>query len=55
MRFLVRGVTVMWTTATRFDSSGPPTDTWVGRRVEVKGRLSADGSSIEATSVHIER
>jgi hypothetical protein len=54
MRFVVRGVTVMWNSATRFDSSGPPTDTWVGRRVEVKGRLSADGLRIEATSVHVE-
>jgi hypothetical protein len=53
MRFVVRGVTVMWSTATRFDSSSA-TDIQVGRRVEIKGRLSADGLLIEATSVHVE-
>ena len=53
MRFVVRGVTVMWSAATRFDSSSPA-DIRVGRNVEVKGRLSADGLQIEATSVHVE-
>jgi hypothetical protein len=52
-RFVVRGVTVVWSAATRFDSSSPA-DIRVGRRVEVKGRLSADGLQIEATSVHVE-
>jgi len=53
MRFVVRGVTVMWSATTRFDSSSA-TDIRVGRKVEVKGRLSADGLLIEATSVHVE-
>ena len=54
MRFVVRGVTVAWNAATRFDSGSTSADIRVGRRVEVKGRLSADGLLIEATSVHIE-
>ena len=53
MRFVVRGVTVMWSTATRFESGGP-TELQVGRTVEVKGRLSADGLLIEAVSVHVD-
>jgi hypothetical protein len=53
-RFLVRGVTVVWSAATRFDS-GTPADLVVGRRVEVKGQLSSDGTRLEATVVHVER
>ena len=52
-RFVVRGVTVHWSASTVFDSSGPAVIA-VGRSVEVKGRLSADGLLIEATSVHVE-
>ncbi len=54
MRFVVRGVTVQWSTATRFEG-GTAADIKVSeRKVEVKGRLAADGLSIAATSVHFE-
>ena len=53
MRFSVRGVTVMWSAATRFDSSSAA-DIVVGRKAKTKGRLSADRSLIEASSIHIE-
>ena len=53
MRFVVRGVTVMWDANTEFEG-GSAADIRVGREVEVKGRLSTDGSQIEATSIHIE-
>jgi hypothetical protein len=53
-RFVVRGVTVMWSGATRFDSSSPG-DIAVGRQVEVRGVLSSDGQRIDATLIHVER
>lgn len=53
-RFVVRGTTVAWSGATRFDSSAPA-DIVVGRPVEVKGRLSADGTYVDATEIHVER
>ena len=53
MRFVVRGVTVMWDANTEFEG-GSAADIRVGREVEVKGRLSTDGSQIEATSIHLE-
>jgi hypothetical protein len=46
-------VTVMWDANTEFEGRGAA-DIRVGREVEVKGRLSTDGSQIEATSIHIE-
>jgi hypothetical protein len=49
-RFVVRGVTVHWSASTVFDSMGPAAIA-VGRSVEVRGNLSADGLLIEATSV----
>lgn len=52
--FVVRGITVVWTTTTRFDSS-TPADIIAGRQVEVRGSLSAGGSRLEATLVHVER
>lgn len=52
-RFMLRGVTISWNAATRFE--GGTADTLqVGRNVEVKGRLSSDGLSIEAISVQFE-
>jgi multidrug efflux pump subunit AcrA (membrane-fusion protein) len=54
MRFVVRGVTVGWNADTRFDSSSPA-DLVVGRRVEVRGRLSSDGQAVDATLIHVER
>ena len=53
MRFVVRGVTVTWSADTRFDSSSPA-DLVVGRRVEVRGRLSPDGLAVDATLIHVE-
>ena len=52
-RFVVRGITVTWSAATTFDSSTPD-DIQVGRRVEVKGVLSTDGTQLDATKVHVE-
>lgn len=51
--FVVRGTTVHWTAATRFDSS-TAADLVVGRRVAVRGRLGAGGEDIEATLIHVE-
>jgi len=53
-RFVVRGVTVTWSAATRFESS-TPADIQNGRRAEVRGLLSPDGTRLEATLIHIER
>jgi hypothetical protein len=53
-RFVVRAVTVNWNDATRFDSSSAA-DIRTGREVEVRGRLSADGTQLEATQIHVER
>lgn len=54
LRFTVRGVTVMWNAATRFEG-GSAADILVGRKAEIKGRLSADRSLIEASLIHIEQ
>ena len=54
MRFVVRGVTVVWSGTTRFESSVAG-DIIVGREVEVRGRLSSDGQRIDATLIHVER
>ncbi len=53
-RFVVRGVTVAWTESTRFDSS-TAADIVAGRRVEARGSLSADGTYVEASLIHVER
>ena len=53
-RFVARGITVVWSAATRFDSS-TPADIQVGRRVEVKGVLSTGGTRLDATEIHVER
>jgi hypothetical protein len=53
-QFVVRGVRVVWSAATRFDSS-TAADILVGRQVEVKGTLSADGTRVEASEIHVER
>jgi hypothetical protein len=52
-QFVVRGLVVLWTAATRFDSS-VPADLAAGRLVEVRGRLAADGQRIDATLIHVE-
>ncbi len=53
-RFVLRGTTVAWTAATRFDSSTDK-DIQIGRRAEVRGTLSADGTRLDATKIHVER
>lgn len=52
-RFVVRNTLVAWDGSTLFDSSRP-SDIAVGRRVSVRGRLSADGQVVLATRVHVE-
>ena len=54
MTFLVRGVTVVYSATTRFDSS-TAADIVAGRRVSVKGTISTDGTRLAAASVHVER
>ncbi|MEP7118978.1 MAG: DUF5666 domain-containing protein [Acidobacteriota bacterium] len=55
MSFVVRGITVIWTAATRFED-GTANDLRANvTRVEVKGALSADGTRVVATLVHVER
>jgi hypothetical protein len=51
--FVVRSITVVWSSSTSFGSSAPG-DLSVGRKVEAKGRLSSDGTRVEATTVHVE-
>jgi len=53
-RFVVRGVTVSWSAATTFEG-GTSADLQNGREVEVRGMLSADGTRLEATQIHVER
>lgn len=55
MRFVVRGVTVMWSSNTLFEDGSTAGDLRTGRRVEVRGRLSSDGLTLDATRIHIER
>ena len=54
MTFVVRGVTVVYSSTTRFDSS-TAADIVVGREVEVKGVLSSVGTRLAATSIHVDR
>lgn len=54
MTFVVRGVTVDYSSTTRFEG-GTATDLVAGRKVEVKGALSATGTRLAATSIHLER
>lgn len=52
---VVRGVTVVWSAATRFEGGNAgDLSRWVGREIEVKGALSDDGTRIAATSIHFE-
>jgi hypothetical protein len=52
-RFVVRSVVVVWNQSTLFEG-GSAADIKVGRVIEVKGRLSANGQQIEAVAIHIE-
>jgi hypothetical protein len=51
--FIVQGVTVVWGSATVFESS-TAADLRVGRQVEVRGALSTGGTRIDATRIHVE-
>jgi hypothetical protein len=51
--FVVRGVTVSYSGAPRFDG-GTAADLAVNRAVNVKGRLSSDRTRLQAASIHIE-
>jgi hypothetical protein len=53
-RLVVRGITVAWSAATQFDG-GSAADLLVGREVEIRGSLSADGTRLDATLIHVER
>ena len=51
--FVLRGTTVSWSAATRFEGGSVRLLT-VNRRVEVLGRWSADRQRLEASRIHIE-
>ena len=52
-RFVLRGYTVAWGTATRFEG-GPASMLRTNRRVAVRGRWNTDRTGVDALSVHIE-
>jgi len=52
--FVVRGFTVHWSATTRFESGTSAGSLRNDRKVEVKGALSADGTRLEASFVHVE-
>lgn len=52
--FVVRGVTVSYAGGVTYEG-GSASDLAVNRMVSVKGRLAADRSRVEASSIHIER
>jgi|SRR5580765_1172900 len=52
--FVVRGVTVHYDSATTVFKDGKEADLADGKEVEVKGTLSADGTSVQATSIEFE-
>ncbi len=51
--FVVRGFTVHWSATTSFDA-GSAANLRAGRRVAVKGALSADGTRLEAASIRVQ-
>jgi hypothetical protein len=53
-RFVLRGVTVSTTRSDLRYDNGSAADLMPGRRVEVKGRLAADGSVLEAERIKFE-
>jgi uncharacterized protein DUF5666 len=52
--FVVRGVTVHYTSGTTVFKDGVEADLANGKQVEVKGSLSADGTTVEASSIDFE-
>jgi hypothetical protein len=52
--FVVRGVTVHYDSTTTVFKDGVEADLANGKRVEVKGALSADGTSVQATLIEFE-
>ena len=53
--FVVRGVTVHYTTGTTVFEDGSEADLANGKQVEVKGSLSADGTTVEASRIEFEQ
>jgi Domain of unknown function (DUF5666) len=51
--FMLRGVVVRWSASTRF-IGGPPALLITGHMVAVKGKLSRDRGTLEASLVHVE-
>ena len=51
--FVLRGVTVAYTDSTRFEG-GLASDLRVGRKAAAKGMLSAEGTRVNASSIHVE-
>lgn len=52
--FVLRGFSVRYSDTTRFDGSSNASSLRDGRKVEVKGALSSDGTALEASSIHVE-
>jgi len=52
--FVVRGFTVHWSDTTQFASGAGAGALRNDRKVAVKGALSADGTRLEASSIHVE-
>jgi hypothetical protein len=52
--FVVRGVTVHYDSATTVFKDGVEADLANGKEVEVKGTLTADGTSVQAASIEFE-
>jgi hypothetical protein len=51
---MVRGVTVTYVSGTTVFKGGVEADLANGKQVEVKGTLSADGTSVQATLIAFE-
>ena len=52
--FVVRGVTVQYSSTTTVFKDGVEADLANGKNVEVKGTLTADGTAVQATSIEFE-
>ena len=52
--FVLRGFSVHYSDTTRFETGTGASDLRDGRKVEVKGALSSDGTALEASSIHVE-
>lgn len=52
--FALRGFTVHWSDSTKFETGTSASSLRNGRKAEVKGALSSDGTRLEASSIHVE-